>query len=97
VRCRGVSAKPEGTRLRTLHGSLADERPVFDREPFMETAKSDTSIVNDVLHLGSQSKLTPEQIAKAVAHHDRHHASSPREAAAVRPGAGKKNKAPQAK
>ena len=34
---------------------------------------NDTSITDDVLHLGSASKLSAEEIAKAVAHHNRHH------------------------
>lgn len=39
----------------------------------METTKTDKAITDDVLHLGSGSKLSPEEIAKAVAHHNRHH------------------------
>ena len=56
----------------------------------METVKTDPAITNDVLHLGSQSKLSAEEIAKALAHHNRHHGgNAPQEAAA---NAGKKNK-----
>jgi len=33
------------------------------------------SIADDVLHLGSPTKLSAEEIAKAVAHHNRHHQS----------------------
>jgi hypothetical protein len=80
-----------------LYGSLQSERPVFVREQSMETAKSDPAISSDVLHLGSESKLTPEQIAKAVAHHNRHHGSNPPQAAAAQSGAGKKNKSAKAK
>jgi hypothetical protein len=63
----------------------------------METAKTDPAIENDVLHLGSPSKLTPEQIAKALAHHNRHHGSNPMQAAAANAGSGKKQKAAKAK
>jgi len=35
--------------------------------------QSETSISDDVLHIPNTSKLTPEEIAKAVAHHERHH------------------------
>lgn len=31
------------------------------------------SITEDVLHIPAQTKLTPEEIAKAVAHHNKHH------------------------
>lgn len=31
------------------------------------------SVTEDVLHIPAQSKLTPEEIAKAVAHHNKHH------------------------
>jgi len=57
----------------------------------METSKQDSAIENDVLHLGSATKLTPEQIAKAIAHHKHHHSDEPRQAAAPSP-AGKKQK-----
>ena len=39
----------------------------------MEQSKSDSSIANDALHSDNHSKLTPEEIAKAVAHHQKHH------------------------
>jgi len=35
--------------------------------------QSETSISDDVLHIPNTSKLTPEQISKAVAHHNKHH------------------------
>ena len=31
------------------------------------------SVTDDVLHIPAESKLTPEDIAKAVAHHNKHH------------------------
>jgi hypothetical protein len=39
----------------------------------MEENKSDAAIKDDVLHSDAHSKLTPEEIAKAVAHHNKHH------------------------
>jgi hypothetical protein len=63
----------------------------------METAKPDTAIGNDVLHLGTESKLTPEEIAKAIAHHNKHHSGNPAPDAAANAGAGKKNKGAKSK
>jgi len=31
------------------------------------------SATNDVLHIPPERKMTPEEIAKAVAHHNKHH------------------------
>jgi hypothetical protein len=76
----------------TLCGSLQIERPALKEENLMETPGSDNSIANDVLHLGSASKLTPEEIAKAVAHHKRHHGGDQAQKSAVKTGAGKKGK-----
>lgn len=39
----------------------------------MATTEPNTSTQDDVLHLGSPTKLSAEAIAKAVAHHNRHH------------------------
>ncbi len=39
------------------------------------------SAIDDVLHIPSVSKMTPEEIAKAVAHHNRHHPDKPGKAA----------------
>jgi hypothetical protein len=39
----------------------------------MDENKSDIDIKSDVLHSDNPSKLTPEEIAKAVAHHNRNH------------------------
>jgi hypothetical protein len=57
----------------------------------METIKSTSSVANDVLHNESHSKLSAEEIAKAVAHHKRHHPET-QTARAAKPAAGKKNK-----
>ena len=58
----------------------------------MEPTKTDNSIANDVLHLGSQTKLTPEEIAKAIAHHNRHHSGDQPQQAAAKLAASKKSK-----
>jgi hypothetical protein len=59
---------------------------LFLKEESMNTA---TSVANDVLHPASHSSLTAEEIAKAVAHHNRHlHGQD----AAAKPGASKKSK-----
>ena len=59
----------------------------------MEAAKSDSAIEADVLHLGSESKLSAEAIAKAIAHHNRHHSGDQsQQAAAKLAGSNKKGK-----
>jgi hypothetical protein len=58
----------------------------------MEPTKTDNSISNDVLHLGSQSHLSPEEIAKALAHHKRHHSGDQPQQAAAKLSSGKKGK-----
>jgi hypothetical protein len=58
----------------------------------MDTTKTDPAIASDVLHLGSQSKLSPEEIAKALAHHNRHHSGTQPEQAAAKASGGKKGK-----
>ena len=58
----------------------------------MEKTESNDSIKDDVLHLGSESKLSAEQIAKAQAHHDRHHHGDQPQQAAAKVAAGKKKK-----
>jgi hypothetical protein len=66
--------------------------PALTKEEPMETSGSDNSIANDVLHLGSQSKLSPEEIAKALAHHKRHHGGGEPKNASAKPASGKKHK-----
>ena len=39
----------------------------------METKKPDPAIERDVLHNEDHSKLTPEEVAKAIAHHNKRH------------------------
>jgi hypothetical protein len=67
----------------------------------METAESksatadnsaSSSVSDDVLHLGSPTKLSPEEIAKAIAHHKRHHHGDQPQKAAAKMAPGKKNK-----
>lgn len=59
--------------------------------------KPTTSIKDDVLHSTDHVRLTPEEIAKAVAHHNRHHPKdkaemSSRQGAGKSPGGGKMGK-----
>jgi hypothetical protein len=58
----------------------------------MEKTESNTSVQDDVLHLGSESKLSPEDIAKALAHHNKHHHGDQPAQAAAKVAAGKKHK-----
>jgi hypothetical protein len=50
-----------------------------------------SSVSNDVLHLGG-SKLSPEEVAKALAHHNRHHHGDQPQQAAAKIAASKKHK-----
>jgi hypothetical protein len=64
----------------------------------MERSKPDTSITNDVLHIPSESKLSAEAIAKAIAHHNKHHSGGEQQKnSAVKPGSGKKSGATKSK
>ena len=55
----------------------------------MNTAESNPT--NDVLHAENPTKLTAEEIAKAVAHHNRHHGGDhSQNPPAAKMGAGKK-------
>lgn len=56
----------------------------------MESSKPDTSIANDVLHIPAESKLSAEAIAKALAHHNKHHGSGQQKNPATKPNSGKK-------
>ena len=58
----------------------------------MESAASNTAITDDVLHLGSPTKLSDEDIAKAVAHHNRHHSGDQPQQAAAKNAQGKKRR-----
>ncbi len=59
----------------------------------MNTTGPDTSITDDVLHLGSPTKLSDEAIAKALAHHNRHHGGEKPQDAAAQAATGKKPQA----
>lgn len=48
----------------------------------MEPNISDAEIVKDVLHNEDHSKLTQEEIAKAIAHHNKKHQAEPEQKAA---------------
>ena len=39
----------------------------------MDKTGAPLDVSTDVLHIPTETKLTQEQIAKAVAHHNRHH------------------------
>jgi hypothetical protein len=56
----------------------------------MDTTGPDTSVTDDVLHLGSPTKLSDEAIAKALAHHNRHHGGDKTQDAAAQAATGKK-------
>jgi hypothetical protein len=61
--------------------------------PAPASNSASSTVSNDVLHLGTQSKLSPEQIAKALAHHNKHHhGDQPQQAAAKVAAAGKKRR-----
>jgi hypothetical protein len=76
----------------TLCGGLQSKRPAFKQEEQMEKTESNTPIQDDVLHLGSETKLSPEEIAKALAHHNKHHHGDQPAQAAAKVAAGKKHK-----
>ena len=80
----------------TLYG-ISHRAPPLNKENSMETVKTDNAIANDVLHLGTATKLSPEEIAKAVAHHNRHHSENPPQTAAAMGGHAKKGKNQKAK
>ena len=52
--------------------------------------QSQSAISDDVLHIPAVSRLTPEEIAKAVAHHNKHHKDKPEKFAANAPSGKKK-------
>jgi hypothetical protein len=56
----------------------------------MDTARPNTSITDDVLHLGTPTKLSDEAIAKALAHHNRHHGGDKPQDVPAKPAPNKK-------
>ena len=63
-------------------------------DPKLMTLESQpqSSVSDDVLHIEGASKLTPEEIAKAVAHHKRHHKKDKPEKVAANAQFGKNEK-----
>lgn len=59
----------------------------------MNTNEANTSVENDVLHGDGHSKLTAEEIAKAMAHHKKHHHDDQPQGGKAKTGSGKKNMA----
>lgn len=43
----------------------------------MDQKQPAASVASDVLHFENHSRLTPEEIAKALAHHKKHHHDEP--------------------
>jgi hypothetical protein len=58
----------------------------------MEPATTSNPITDDVLHLGSETKLSAEAIAKAVAHHKKQHSGDQPQKAAMHAAGNKKGK-----
>jgi hypothetical protein len=57
----------------------------------METKiETKTNVASDVLHSSNHSKLSPEEIAKAVARHNRHHPGTKTAATSGKPQTGAK-------
>ena len=62
----------------------------------MQPNQTDSSVANDVLHNPEHSKLTQEEINKALAHHNkRHHPDGQQSGAMPRQGQGKKQSGQQ--
>lgn len=55
----------------------------------MESVGSNKPIADDVLHSENHSRLTAEEIAKAVAHHNRHHGKGSQKTSSAKSGGGK--------
>lgn len=69
----------------------------MDQKPTSQSMPSDQSIKDDVLRSTGHSQLTQEEIAKAIAHHNRHHPKdtmdmSAKKGAGKSPGGAKKGK-----
>ena len=56
----------------------------------MEQNQTGSSIADDVLHNPEHSRLTSEEIAKAVAHHKKHHPEGNPQNPLPKQGAGKR-------
>jgi hypothetical protein len=51
----------------------------------MDKTDTNTELENDVLHFKDQSKLSAAEIAKAIAHHNRHHPERPQQDSSAGP------------
>lgn len=58
----------------------------------MEQPKTDSAIANDVLHNPDHSRLTQEEIAKALAHHNKRHKEEPQQNASPKGQSGKQGR-----
>jgi hypothetical protein len=58
----------------------------------MEQNQSNTAVANDVLHNDHPTKLSAEEIAKALAHHNKRHAAEQSKKDAPKTAPGKKIK-----
>ena len=63
----------------------------------MDTMKSTSSVASDVLHSEGHSKLSAEEIAKAISHHKKRHSAGQPMSAPAKMGSGKKNMGTKAK
>jgi hypothetical protein len=63
----------------------------------METKKPDPAIEKDVLHNEDHSRLTPEEVAKAIAHHNKKHKGDANQNAQKKGQPGKKQGADRPK
>jgi len=62
----------------------------------MEPMKSTSSVASDVLHSEGHTKLSAEEIAKALAHHKKRHGGQ-QQSAPAKMGPGKKSMGAKAK
>jgi hypothetical protein len=58
----------------------------------MEQNESNTAVANDVLHNDHPTKLSAEEIAKALAHHNKRHAEDQSKEVPTKKAPGKKNR-----
>ena len=73
------------------------EPPAQAMEESMDQNPTSSSIKDDVLNFENHSKLTPEEIAKAIAHHNRHHPQGGQQNAPAKGAQGKKQGATKPK
>jgi hypothetical protein len=66
------------------------KRHVLQQEEQMNTPETNAATQDEILHSGPDTKLSDEEIAKAVAHHNRHHAGNKPQDAGAEAATGKK-------